>query len=196
MKLFLYCLLAMLWPVANTHAQTTTKKTNFLTVGDTLPNHLVLENIINYPVSKIQLSDLCKQPVIIDFWAAWCNNCLNSFPLLDSLQREFKDRLQIIAVNPANSKDDEQKVRRAIQRVEKNTNSNISFPYTYQDSVVYKQFSFRAVPHYVWIASNGTIAAITGSDELTGENVQRFLSGKRLCLPVKMDREKKQNASH
>lgn len=40
------------------------------------------------------------QVLYIDFWASWCSSCAQSFPFLNTLHRELRDRgLQVLAVN-------------------------------------------------------------------------------------------------
>ena len=38
-------------------------------------------------------------PVIVDFWAPWCNPCKMVAPTLDKLAREYGDKLLIAKVN-------------------------------------------------------------------------------------------------
>jgi Peroxiredoxin len=45
----------------------------------------------------------------VDFWASWCSPCAKSFPFLNDLDREFRDRgLQIIGVNLDEERSDAQ----------------------------------------------------------------------------------------
>ena len=40
------------------------------------------------------------QVVYVDFWASWCVPCAHSFPFLNELHHEFKDKgLQIVGIN-------------------------------------------------------------------------------------------------
>ncbi len=49
---------------------------------------------------KIALQQFRGKVVYVDFWASWCPPCLKSFPVLNGLEHDFKDRgLQILAVN-------------------------------------------------------------------------------------------------
>jgi thioredoxin 1 len=40
-----------------------------------------------------------KIPVIVDFWAPWCNPCKMVAPTLDKLAREYADKVLIAKVN-------------------------------------------------------------------------------------------------
>ena len=47
--------------------------------------------------------------VYVDFWASWCTSCVMSFPFLNDLDRDFRDRgLQVVGINldekPADAK--------------------------------------------------------------------------------------------
>ena len=36
--------------------------------------------------------------VILDFWASWCGPCAESFPVMDELQKKYKDQGLVILV--------------------------------------------------------------------------------------------------
>lgn len=49
---------------------------------------------------RYELQQFKGKVVYVDFWASWCNSCTKSFPYLNELEHELKDRgLQILAVN-------------------------------------------------------------------------------------------------
>jgi thiol-disulfide isomerase/thioredoxin len=50
--------------------------------------------------STIRLLDLKGQVVLLDFWASWCVPCRVSFPAIDALQKELRDKgFRALAVN-------------------------------------------------------------------------------------------------
>jgi peroxiredoxin len=55
------------------------------------------------PLGENKTKDLQQykgQVVYVDFWASWCIPCAHSFPFLNELHQEFKDKgLQIIGIN-------------------------------------------------------------------------------------------------
>src|SRR5829696_2286085 len=66
-------------------------------IGQPVPD-VSLDKLVNYPASTIKLSDFRGKLLILDFWATWCSPCIAAFPKLDSLQRKFGDKLQILSV--------------------------------------------------------------------------------------------------
>lgn len=42
---------------------------------------------------------LKKSPVLLDFWALWCNPCLKELPHLNDIQEAYKEKLRVVAVN-------------------------------------------------------------------------------------------------
>ena len=50
--------------------------------------------------STTTLASYKGQVVLVDFWASWCVPCKTSFPVLDALYKQHRDRgLVVIAVN-------------------------------------------------------------------------------------------------
>ena len=55
------------------------------------------------PLGETKTTDLQQYKghvVYVDFWASWCVPCAHSFPFLNELHHEFKDKgLQIVGIN-------------------------------------------------------------------------------------------------
>jgi len=65
--------------------------------GSPAPNCALtsLDNTQHY-----QLQQFKGKVVYVDFWASWCNSCVKSFPYLNELEHELKEKgLQVLAVN-------------------------------------------------------------------------------------------------
>ncbi len=180
------CLLAFLWLALNSYAQQ--QGTKPLTVGDTIP-HIILTDVVNFPVSKIQLSNYKGKLLILDFWATWCNSCISTFPKLDTLQSKFNNRLQFVLINnltrTLNTKEkvaDFFKQRKGLAR-------NLRHIPVCTDTTIRltQLFPCKFIPHYVWVSPAGTIIAITGSEAVTTANIRKAIRGKPLALPIKKE---------
>ncbi len=60
--------------------------------------------------SQIHVEQFKGKVVYVDFWASWCAPCVRSFPFMNELDREFRDRgLQVLAINLDEKLEDAQK---------------------------------------------------------------------------------------
>lgn len=49
--------------------------------------------------TKFQFSELKGRVVFINYWAEWCKPCRTEMPELNTFQKEWHDRVQVLAVN-------------------------------------------------------------------------------------------------
>ena len=64
-------------------------------------------------------------------------------------------------------------------------NPGFNLSYAFRDKKLNLLFPTRALPHYVWIGSDGIVKAITGWEDLTAANIQKFVDREPLLLKVK-----------
>lgn len=148
-----------------------------LNIGDKL-EPLSLKHVFNYPDGE-QLTLFSKKPklTILDFWGHACKGCLESFPYLDSLQKQFAGELQVVLVNPESLDSTKQ-----FLELRKHLLTKPDIPMVTGDTLLSQLFPHLSVPFYVWVDSTGTIRYQTGSDGLTADNISRFLNGQELNM--------------
>lgn len=156
-----------------------------LSIGDAVPD-IAITNVYNYSDSVIRLSDLKGKLVILDFWSTWCSGCLDMFPKMHRLQKEFNDDIQIILVNTYEG-DSLEKVRSLFARWELATGENVALPFSLLQSSLFDYFPYRFLPYYAWIDENGKVLATTTQTEVTGENIKKIIAGKDVALHITRD---------
>ncbi len=176
MRIFILSLVLCIC-LLRTNAQTSSAATEYH-VGDIAPDFKL--SLINGSGQQ-KLSDFKGKCIILDFWATWCGACLGKFPMLDSLQRKYGERLQIIAV----TLEDSSLVSTFIKT--NPLNRSVSFLYQTNDIAMRKAFPYRMVPQLVWLDSDRRVKGITFGEDLTEENVKHLISGQKLDALVKAD---------
>jgi thiol-disulfide isomerase/thioredoxin len=157
------------------------KQTDIL-VGEKVPD-IVFTHLVNHVTKTAKLSDFAGKLVIIDFWNTGCSPCIKAFPRLDSLQKQFGNKIQIIAVAPEN----ESVIADFVDRMKTIRHINLSFPFEAANKQLESVFKHIYVPHEVWIGTDGILKATTL--EITAESINKALNGKASELVMKTDRE-------
>lgn len=156
-----------------------------LTIGDTVPD-ITFNNLLNYPAKTAKLSDFRGKLVILDFWATWCASCVNHFPQAEALEREFRGNLKFILINSITTTDRKETVSQFLKKRIR-AERPVSLTITSEDSAAGKLFPHTSLPHYAWVNGSGVLIAITGPEELTGENIRKAISSESLQVHTKRD---------
>lgn len=163
----------------NIYAQET-KIIQGLTIGQKCPD-LHFNNIIHYSTDNLSLSQLKGKLVILDFWATWCSPCVAALQKLDTLQKEFAGKIMIIPI----TSESKQYVLEAFERYK--SLQTVSLLSVTEDTLTGKHFKHRIIPHEIWINGEGTIIGITSDEYVTATNIEKYLNGYTLELPVKKE---------
>lgn len=149
-----------------------------LKVGDSLPPELwnLPLQVVNHPDGKetSTLSEYKDKLIILDFWTTWCGSCIKSLNKLDSLQKEFAEKLAVI---PLTYESPEEAVPLILKR-------GWSLPGVVNDSSLKQYFPHQSIPHLVWIR-DGRVMAITGPAYTFHENIKNALENKEVKIVMK-----------
>lgn len=117
-------------------------------VGDVPPDYLGKA----VDKTRIYLSESNGKIRIVTFWATWCAPCLKELPVLNAVQKMGgADRIQVIAVNINDRKND---FRRALRKLK---DFEIDFVFDYKKSVADK-YDVEGIPHMLIIDVDGRVA--------------------------------------
>ena len=116
-------------------------------VGDAAPNFMLTN--ANGEVVSLD-SFLGEKAVVVNFWASWCNFCLEEMPDLEAVGQEFSEELVILGVN--NQETVSQGDPFAVAR-------GVTYPLLYlpKDDQIVKAYQVLAMPTTYYIDINGVI---------------------------------------
>lgn len=98
-----------------------------------------------------RLSEFKGKYILLDFWSATCNPCIQSLPELKALEKEYKDRLTVISINV-----DPKEVW--LEALEKHKMSGEQWNDDRRDRKSIRAiYQVRAYPQYVLITPEGII---------------------------------------
>jgi cytochrome c biogenesis protein CcmG/thiol:disulfide interchange protein DsbE len=119
---------------------------------------------------SVSLSSLKGRPVIVNFWASWCNPCRHEFPQLRKTIQKYKlDRLAVVGISFQDIDDD----ARAFAKKE-----HATWPLAVDigNGVAAKTYGVRSVPTTFFITPDGVIADQVFGQLPTGRDFQTSLT--------------------
>jgi peroxiredoxin len=151
------------------------KESSIAELGKPVPNY-TFKNILNSNEKEISLNDLKGKPIILEFWATWCGPCIPAMEKLDSLQRKFKDKIEIITISSENEK-----------RLEKFIKSSNTSLRVISDTTHSIKFKYKVIPHSIIIDKNGIVRAITSPENINKNVIENLISNNEIDLDLKDD---------
>ncbi|MGP4078640.1 TlpA disulfide reductase family protein [Pseudalkalibacillus sp. R45] len=99
---------------------------------------------------NVNLSDFAGKPVIIQFWVAWCPDCMRELPLLEQFYKSMNnDEITVLTVNVIGREGSLEKRDQFIQK------NNLTVPILLDEGTkVYDQFECRSVPTTILLDQN------------------------------------------
>lgn len=174
MKKVCFCLVLSLWLLRSIGQGVSV---NTLKIGDTL------KGVYDEPLRSIlfEKEDVSQFGLLLlDFWSINCTSCIKAMPKLDSLQKEFGDKIKIVLV----TENSDSEVDRLFSKVK---TPKPKLRMVVSDTLLVKKFPHTIVPHHVWIDKNKVVRFITDGYNATWENIRSFLNERALSLHFKND---------
>lgn len=150
-------------------------KAQELRPGDQCPGY-ELANVINYTSPVLRLSDFKDKVIILDFWNTYCSSCIQAFPKLDSLQKLFKEEIQIILVTNESS----EKMETFFKKHPTITKPGV--PMIIGDTKLQESFPAEGRPYIVWIDKQGVVKNFSNGTNVSKQNLRYFIDGKKLLF--------------
>jgi thiol-disulfide isomerase/thioredoxin len=104
---------------------------------------------------QIELKSKLSEVTVIDLWASWCTNCIEAFPVGDSLEKEYKDNKRVSFVRL--SLDDK---KETWQKSVKRLNIDLGNSFWIEGgmkSIFAKKFDVHYLPSWLVVAKNGQV---------------------------------------
>jgi thiol-disulfide isomerase/thioredoxin len=116
-----------------------------------------------------KLSDYRGKVVLIDFWATWCEPCLEEMPVLESLQRKFGGQaFSVLGVNAEGRGTVDAAGIGAFLR-----SRGVSYPSFVDDGTIVSQYGVDQIPFMLLVDRGGKVRHVymggTGESELAGD---------------------------
>lgn len=181
----LLSVMVILLPYLKVWTQPTNKNNSLpLNIGASVPD-ITFKDPINSVKKIINLSDFKGKLVILDFYATWCSGCQAGILKLDSLQKKFPDKLQVIVICHDQNSDI---VNKAIAK--RWPGISLSFPFIIDNnpkSLLNSSFRHKLLPHEVWISPEGKYLAATTAHEISLGNILKAFNNSGFAAKQKID---------
>jgi len=126
-----------------------------------------VKKILNYSSPSSTFSRFNSKLLIVDFFGTWCVPCIKALPHLTTLQATYKDKINVLLV----SEETEVQLERFIKK-----RDAFTLPVVVDEEKKFiSLFQPPSYPYTVVIGRNNKILAFPTQDELTVENMDKWL---------------------
>lgn len=123
---------------------------------------------------KVNLSDFYEKPIVINFWASWCNPCKIEMPYFQKATNKYKDKVNILMVNLTDGMDET--VESATKYIkENNFDMNVFFD---KDLDAGYKYQLLSIPRTIFIDKDNNIVTDyigTINEETLINNIENLL---------------------
>lgn len=168
-------------------AATSFAQTKPLKIGENLPDNVWSTplQLVNHPQKTITLNQDKDKLILLDFWATWCSSCLANFPKMEELQKQFGDKIKILAVSNQD--------RLVLEKffASKNGQRYKNVVSVADDKMLHQLFPHKGVPYIIWI-KDGKLLNTTDGAQVTEKTIKEVLGGENSSLQtvVQMSRDR------
>ncbi|HCO19973.1 MAG TPA: hypothetical protein DIT47_02450 [Flavobacteriaceae bacterium] len=168
-------------------AATSFAQTKPLKIGENLPENVWSTplQLVNHPQKTITLNQDKDKLILLDFWATWCSSCLANFPKMEELQKQFGDKIKILAVSNQD--------RLVLEKffASKNGQRYKNVVSVADDKMLHQLFPHKGVPYIIWI-KDGKLLNTTDGAQVTEKTIKEVLGGENSSLQtvVQMSRDR------
>ncbi len=148
-------------------------------IGKPMPD-FTLDNVLNYPKTRVSLKDFKGKWLFLDFWFSGCTTCIKSLPKVDAFQKQFHEHAQFLMVGINEEKIFFGKgIEDLFRKLEKKQNLKIPAAF---DSVLWKPWNIGSMPHIIIIDPEGIVRSITNGQDMTADKIEQLLAGEAVTF--------------
>ncbi|MCM2267422.1 MAG: redoxin domain-containing protein [Elusimicrobiales bacterium] len=131
---------------------------------------LRLPKLLNAPLPALSgWQDLKGKAVVLEFWATWCEPCVDNIPHLNGLVRKFRDK-PVVFISVTDESESEVAAFLEEHKLE-------TWVAPGAGPEAFKAFRVYGRPHTVLIGRDGKVTAFTYPSDVTAETVEALLAG-------------------
>ncbi|OIV41992.1 TlpA disulfide reductase family protein [Flavobacterium johnsoniae] len=141
------------------------------TFGNATATDFALKNLDG---KEVKLSDYKGKVVVLDFWATWCGPCKASFPKMQELVTQYKDKdVAFLFINTWENKKEDEVLKNVTNYItEKKYDFNVVFD---SKSEVVADYKIKGIPTSILIGKKGNILFSGHANGSLGEMIDEEL---------------------
>jgi len=121
-------------------------------------------NLINLQGKQVSLSDYKGKVVVLDFWATWCGPCRASFPGMQKLVNEYKNKDVAFFFIDTWQEGTPKEITKEVSKFITDNNYSFNVLFDYKNDIV-KKYKIQAIPAKIVIDKKGDFLSINSSED-------------------------------